>query len=261
MHFEPIPHLIFEILAYGLGFRLYIYLKRHPERLPHSEMASTSNQLSVMAGGILGAALGAKLLAAGIPSPGGPLMSGKTIVGGLLGGLIGVEIAKKLSDIRHSTGDLFVFPLILGMCVGRVGCFLSGLNDNTHGIPTTLPWAWDYGDGIGRHPAQIYEILLLMLLGAFLLRLKNNPYRNGDLFKIFMIAYLSFRFLVDFIKPYPSFVFGINIIQWACLGGLVYYSRFVPRLLIQTTKRWRRILELQFYSEATVDSEGGRCLR
>ena len=73
------------------------------------------------------------------------------IVGGLLGGWAGVEIAKRVLRIRYSTGDLFVFPLVVGMSIGRVGCFLTGLDDHTCGTWTGLPWAVDFGDG-PRHP-------------------------------------------------------------------------------------------------------------
>jgi hypothetical protein len=55
------------------------------------------------------------------------LLSGKTIVGGLLGGWIGVELVKKKFGVRRATGDLFVFPLVIGIAIGRVGCFLTGL--------------------------------------------------------------------------------------------------------------------------------------
>ena len=93
---------------------------------------------------------------------------GKTMVGGLLGGWAGVEIAKKILRVAHSTGDLFVFPLIVGMCLGRVGCFLTGLPDHTYGNATSLPWGVDFGDG-PRHPTQLYEIAFLLLLGFALI--------------------------------------------------------------------------------------------
>ena len=41
---------------------------------------------------------------------------------------------------RRSTGDLFVVPLCVGTAIGRIGCFLSGLEDRTYGTPTSLPW-------------------------------------------------------------------------------------------------------------------------
>jgi prolipoprotein diacylglyceryltransferase len=48
-------------------------------------------------------------------------------------------------------------PLAIGIAVGRLGCFFAGLDDFTYGTPTTLPWGHDFGDGIARHPVQLYE--------------------------------------------------------------------------------------------------------
>lgn len=42
-------------------------------------------------------------------------MGNKTIVGGFLGGLIGVEITKKKIGVTTSSGDLMVYPLIVAM--------------------------------------------------------------------------------------------------------------------------------------------------
>ena len=72
-------------------------------------------------------------------------MGNKTIVGGFVGGLIGVELVKKRIGITTSSGDLMVYPLILAMIIGRTGCFLGGLEDGTFGIATTLPWGIDFG--------------------------------------------------------------------------------------------------------------------
>ena len=75
------------------------------------------------------------------------LMGGKTIVGALVFGLISVELIKRYIGLRQSTGDLYAIPLALGIAIGRIGCFLTGLADNTYGTPTTLPWAINFGDG------------------------------------------------------------------------------------------------------------------
>jgi len=58
-----------------------------------------------------------------------------------------------------------------------------------------------------------------------------NSFRRGDAFKFFMVAYMSFRLLCDFIKPYPPILFGIRGIQWACLLVLLYYSPDIARWL------------------------------
>lgn len=230
------PHILFESLAYFLGFRIYLWTR------PKTAMPRLTG-LAVIAGAIAGAALGSKLLfwLEDIPltvemlRAHGPLWGGKTIVGGLLGGLLGVELAKKLAGWRSSTGDAFVYPLIAGMCIGRVGCFLTGLDDQTHGPPTTWITGVDFGDGILRHPAQLYEIAWLLLLAMALLPLYRRGRRQpgavpaGRLFQLFMAGYLLFRFGIDFIKPTIHPYLGLNNIQLACLAGLAYYVWLLTR--------------------------------
>jgi prolipoprotein diacylglyceryltransferase len=143
---------------------------------------------------------------------------GKTIVGGLLGGWLGVAAVKKLSGIKRRTGDLFVLPLCVGIAVGRVGCLLAGLADDTYGKPTTLPWAVNLGDGVGRHPVQVYEILFLALVGIVISRTANLP--DGARFRLFIGSYLGWRILIDFWKPQPL-IGGMNLIQWSCLAGIL----------------------------------------
>jgi phosphatidylglycerol:prolipoprotein diacylglycerol transferase len=158
------------------------------------------------------------------------LMSGKTIVGGLIGGLIAVEWMKRIIGEKSSTGDLFAAPIALGLAIGRVGCFLGGLQDNTYGTPTSLPWRVDFGDGVPRHPTQLYESICALGLFFFLMRVMRRPHRNGDVFKMFMVLYLAWRLAVDCWKPEIR-IAGLSGIQWACAAMLVYYSREVWRWL------------------------------
>ena len=139
-------------------------------------------------------------------------------MGGLLGGWLGVEIVKRFTGIRGRTGDLFALPLCVGIAVGRVGCLIAGLADDTYGKPTSLPWAVDLGDGIGRHPVQVYEILFLTLLGFAVSTSRKLP--EGARFRIFLGGYLAWRLAIDFIKPQPL-IAGLNLIQWSCLAGIV----------------------------------------
>ena len=153
------------------------------------------------------------------------LFGGQSMVGGLVGGLLGVEIAKKLTGITRSTGDAFVFPTLLGLMIGRVGCFLAGLEDGTFGVPTALPWGIDFGDGIPRHPTQLYEILFAGVLWAVLARWRAAlADRPGLLFKLMFIAYLLWRLLIDGLKPVPyAYPLGWSGIQWVCLLTLAVY--------------------------------------
>ena len=111
-------------------------------------------------------------------------MSGKPIVGGVIGGTI-------RKSLVSAGGDLFAVPLCFGIAVGRVGCFLTGLADQTCGSSTRLPWGVDFGDGILRHPTQRYEILFLAVFGSYLWRVLRCPHLNGSVFHRFMVGYLA----------------------------------------------------------------------
>ncbi|HWV64443.1 prolipoprotein diacylglyceryl transferase [Chitinophaga sp.] len=220
-------HAVTETLGMFIGFRYFLFLrKRQGDRI------GNSNRIWAIIGAIFGALLGSRLLGA-LENPPGLyqadnllfyIYQNKTIVGGLLGGLIGVELTKKAVGERHSTGDLFVYPLILAMIIGRIGCFTMGIYEETYGLPTSLPWGLDLGDGIPRHPVSLYEIIFLVLLWQMLRAASRRyPLANGARFKLFMTGYLLFRFGLDFIKPGYRFAFGLGSIQLACLAGLLYY--------------------------------------
>lgn len=230
-------HLIFEILAYSIGYRFYVFL-----RSKSHDLISDEGRLWIFIGATAGAFLGSHIL--GIlenPSKWNQLnliyfMGNKTIVGGLLGGLIGVELTKKFIGVTTSSGDLMTFPIILALSIGRIGCFAEGLEDGTFGITTTLPWGINFGDGLYRHPTQLYEIIFLIILGFLLFLLeKNVVLLNGSRFKVLMVSYLIFRFLIEFIKPNEFYSFGVCSIQIACIFGLLYYWKVLamPQKLIQ----------------------------
>jgi len=221
------PHFFFESLAYAIAFRLLLFNKKKDTIAP-------SQRSSVIVGGMVGALIGAKalvllqhidLLWQNPKQILLLLLQGKTVVGAMLGGLIGVELTKKIIGVSRSTGDAFVYPLITGTAIGRIGCFLTGLSDRTYGIATNLPWGINFGDGIYRHPTQLYEIVFLLVLTVFLQFRSRCDRQEGDLFKFYMIGYLGFRFLIDFLKPDFHVFLGLTAIQIACLLALVYYRR------------------------------------
>ena len=229
-------HSVVEALAYFVGFRLFL---RERRRLALPVLADTDRSVWIAVGAIVGAALGAKLgfwvedpQAAFADFPDWRhLLEGKTIVGALLGGLVGVEIAKHAVGAQGSSGDAFALPLIVGIAIGRIGCFLAGLADHTYGNPSGLPWAVDFGDGVPRHPTQLYEVVFLIALGVVLHLRRDAFVRAGDRFRCFMAAYLAFRLLVDAIKPVPHAYAGfLSGIQLLCIAGLCYYCRDLPRL-------------------------------
>jgi phosphatidylglycerol:prolipoprotein diacylglycerol transferase len=234
-------HGVLESLGIFIAFRFMWFLRKK-----QGDTLEQHTRYFVIAAAALGALAGSHLLGAlenipawrASPSYWAFLVGNKTLVGGLLGGLASVELTKKALGERTKTGDLFTFPLLLGMILGRIGCFTTGVYEQTYGLPTTLPWALNLGDGILRHPVTLYEIAFLLSLWIILYRISiTYVLEQGALFKMFMISYLLFRFLLDFIKPGWRYLFGLGSIQLACLAGLIYYVPFIlkPRLLLSTS--------------------------
>jgi prolipoprotein diacylglyceryltransferase len=222
------PHVFFETLAYLAGFRFYLWLRRR-----RGDHVGDAARWSVVTAAAVGAVVGSRLLfwledpAATLTylhQP-GVLFGGKTVVGALIGGWIAVEIVKRRIGVRDATGDLFAAPLAAGMAIGRIGCFLSGLPDGTYGTPTTLPWGVDFGDGLRRHPAALYESMAMAVLAVVLITAASRL-RRGEAFKLFMASYLGFRLWADGLKPGVPLL-GLTAIQWACVGGLAYYAWWV----------------------------------
>ena len=229
------PHWVFETLGYGVGlYGCYRGRTRLRDVIPAG--ARWTLVAAALAGGFVGSRLLAvfeePLRVINRWSDPQILLSGKTIVGGLVGGLVAVELAKRLLRIRVPTGDLFTIPLIAGIAVGRVGCFLSGLDDQSYGVATGVPWGVDFGDGISRHPTQLYEAAFLAALASALVFLSDRLTVVGDRFKLFLLGYLFFRLLVDFIKPGVR-VGGLSTIQWVCLAVIAFYAPHARRLILE----------------------------
>jgi prolipoprotein diacylglyceryltransferase len=281
-------HEVMELCGYFAGSQLFIFLRK---KFPGPKLGDERG-LWIIVGCLLGAVIGSKSLAliesihqyaAMAQTDPSAWLGGKTIAGGLAGGWLGVEIAKRLTGLRQSTGDRFVFPILLGLSIGRIGCFLEGLPDHTYGIATSLPWGVDFGDGIRRHPTQLYEIVFCLTLAIALLiyarqrgvfahspspgtpgegrgegdatresrleigdsregnlpscstfnnlpsrasdphpnplpeyrargQFEKDLYQPGQLFRLMMLGYFSWRFLVEFIKPRETY-FGLSPIQ------------------------------------------------
>ena len=235
------PHWVFESLAYSLAGYIFVRNRRR-----QGDVIDAKLRWWIIAAAAIGGLLGSRLLylaedptqfARAWTNP-AFLLGGKTVVGGLIGGLIAVEWMKHRLRVTIPTGDLLVVPLVTGIAVGRVGCFLTGLADRTYGLATRLPWGVDFGDGVLRHPTQIYEIVFLAAFAVLLVainRASGRAFAVGDRFKLFMIGYLTFRLLVDFIKPAVR-VGGLSTIQWACLAVIAYYAPHVSRLFYEVRR-------------------------
>jgi phosphatidylglycerol---prolipoprotein diacylglyceryl transferase len=225
-------HTAFAYAGMALGAAVWRRRLKHQQR----GGALAPGNFGVLVGLLIGAALGNKLVflierpdvVIAMWQSGALMFPGQSIVGGVLGGLIGVELAKKLTGQTRSTGDAMVLPITIGLVIGRMGCFLAGLHDDTYGVPTSLPWGVDFGDGTPRHPTQLYEIGVVLSLGLTLHRARFAT--PGLAFKLFLSVYLLWRFFIEFLKPVPvAYPLGLSGIQWTCLVALAIYAPVVAR--------------------------------
>lgn len=158
-----------------------------------------------------------------------------SIAGALAGGIVAVELWKWRQGVRRSTGGAFVLPICAGIALGRLGCLFAGLPDYTYGIPTGLPWGVDLGDGVARHPVQIYEALSMAAFGVIYARarLRGARWATDHAFHAMIIVYAGQRFLWEFLKPYPKLLGPLDLFHMLMLGlivyGLVWWRRGDPR--------------------------------
>ena len=175
-------------------------------------LAGLSGVLSAWAAGSLNTLQG--------PSP----ALSHSIVGALVGAIAGVEVYKAVRGVRGSTGGIFVGSFATGVMVGRWGCLFAGLPDRTYGIATRLPWGVDLGDGVSRHPVQIYESLsMAMFLAVYVAGLSiRAPWAMRRGFYLLCGWYGTQRFTWEFLKPYPWVVGRLNLFHILCAGLVVY---------------------------------------
>ncbi|HEX8357431.1 MAG TPA: prolipoprotein diacylglyceryl transferase family protein [Segetibacter sp.] len=247
--YEILLHTIFESAGYFIGFRYFLYLrKKQGDTIP------VHNRIWIFIASIFGAIAGSRLVGGledieGLQSARSKLLyfyQNKTVLGGLLGGLVVVELVKKILKEKHSSGDLITYPFIVALIIGRIGCFSMGVYENTYGTVTSLVTGMDLGDGLARHPVCLYEIgFLLLLLIMLALLEKRYVLSDGARFKLFMITYLCFRFLLDFIKPHYTFTIRLSTIQIAALLGLLYYAEDIIYLKRLVTKKCREDLRIK----------------
>ena len=224
---EVLLHPVLESVGIFLAMRMYYFLKRRSK-----DKTTLVDSLSILIGATAGALLGSKLIGnlenpTAIFSPDFTFIkfwTSNTIVGGLAFGLIGVELAKKIIGSKKSTGDLMVFPLITAMCIGRIGCFFTGVYEETYGLPTDSIFGMYLGDQYLRHPVALYEIVFLIALGFVIFWLKKTKkYISGFLFQFFMLNYFLFRFFLHFIKPHQKIIYDLGTIQIVSLLMIFYY--------------------------------------
>ncbi len=189
-------------------------------RTPSPPGLTRPQRIALGLGAFTGAMLAAKLpfvLAdwPGLLSGRAWLDNGKTIVLGLAGGYFGVELVKAYLGIKVKTGDSFAVPVAAAVAVGRLGCFAAGC---CYGVTTKLPWGVDFGDGLKRHPTQLYEAAFHATAALVLAALQRRGLFRGQLIKLYILSYLVYRILTEFIRPEATLFLGLTGYQCASLA-------------------------------------------
>lgn len=222
-------------LMYLAGFILFLWLGRI--RVRQQQMAAqgwTARDLDdLLFFGVLGVILGGRLGYVLFYKPAYYLShpleilkvweGGMAFHGGFLGVLVAMWVFGKLRGRTWLQVTDFIAPMIpCGLAAGRLGNFING---ELWGRPTDLPWGMVFpqvGDGVPRHPSQLYQfagegIALFVLLWLF----SRKPRPTGAVSGFFLAGYGVFRFLAEFAREPDNFLgllaLNFSMGQWLSL--------------------------------------------
>ena len=148
---------------------------------------------------------------------------GLGIPGGVIGGCFGIWLFCRKRKISYPDFmDTIAPALPLGQAIGRWGNFV---NQELYGMPSNLPWAItidpayrapEYADVSKYHPLFLYESLFNLILSFCLWkadRSESVKLKQGSHFLIYLIAYPTARFFLEFLRLDTAQVGGINMNQ------------------------------------------------
>jgi prolipoprotein diacylglyceryltransferase len=215
-----VVHAIFDVAAWGAAGVAAWWLSRvRGLRFP-----SQSFELPYVAALMFGAGLGAYLFGtlnlwlSGMPG------IARSVEGALAGGIVAIELYKWRAGIALRTGARFALPLAVGIATGRIGCYYAGLDDFTYGTATTLPWGHDFGDGVLRHPVQLYESLAMAAYAAVYIVavFRHDVFVVTNGFYLALAFYGLQRFVWEFLKPYGALIGPLTLFHLLSLFILFY---------------------------------------
>jgi phosphatidylglycerol---prolipoprotein diacylglyceryl transferase len=222
-------HLVFDLLASVTSFALTLFVYRW--RLQGAMQRVENAGLGYVVALLVGAAVGGYGLGTLNLWLSGTSQIARSIIGALAGSIAAVEMFKLLKGMHGSTGIIFVPAFCATAVVGRWGCFFSGLADETYGVATTLPWGVNFGDGVLRHPVQLYESfsMMLFLVVALVLIGMRQAWFMANGFYALVAFYAAQRFVWEFLKPYGAVLGPFNLFHLVCLALLAYAFAMIRR--------------------------------
>lgn len=176
---------------------------------------------------------------------------GMGIYGGIIGGILGF-LLWYLYIYRQKTYsilfflDMFAVLLPLSQSIGRWGNFV---NQELYGLPTTLPFGIyiylehrvkGFENFSTFHPLFLYESIVLFLLWIFLWRKISNiswKLGFGKIFSTYIIVYGLLRFVLDFLRIYPSRVWVFTTAQWVSLGMIIIGVLVIKKRILCQRKK------------------------
>ena len=230
---------VFLAIGFVVAATLAVYRFKQQYRDPYIVLDLV---LAAVVGGIIGARL---FYVIGNPSQLNSWLDifkiyagGLVFYGGLLFGLVLALLVGRWRHLRFwTTMDLAGLCVPAALAIGRIGCFLNGC---CYGKPTSLAWGITYplSSGIigARHPTQIYELVLDLILFGLLWWKKDSFEREGTLFWFFALGYAVIRFTMEFFRYHTTtsanLAFQLMSVGLFVVAGLVLLLRY--RLLPAT---------------------------
>jgi prolipoprotein diacylglyceryltransferase len=174
---------------------------------------------------VLGAGIGARLATAWeqpgwwaayatLPLTQALEVSGKSIIGAIVGGYLAIALSKRAFGYTRSTGDAYALAIPVATAIGRIGCFLSEL---PLGTSTTLPWAISVDPYGPMHPTMLYEIAFNVVAAGLISRYRGRVPASGDSLKLYLLAAATFRFFVEFLRTSPKQALDLTAPQWVLI--------------------------------------------
>src|SRR4029079_12793102 len=121
-------HIAFDMVAWIAAGLSLVWLTRCTG---FSFAAPVTRHLNYIAALLFGAGIGAVLFGTANLWLSNQTGIARSAEGGIAGGIIAIELYKKIAGIRERTGARFALPLAASVAVGRIGCYLAGLDDFT----------------------------------------------------------------------------------------------------------------------------------
>ena len=155
------------------------------------------------------------------------LGGGFVFYGGLIFGLIFYLIYSKIMKKFDIEKSYILIPgLIFGHAIGRIGCFLTGC---CYGLKSQVPWSV-YMSGEYRHPVQLYEAILLIILGFMSLSWIKSCEDNFKIVTNYVLAYSIIRFFLEFLRgdEIRGFLwFSLSTSQFISIG--LFFCAFLAK--------------------------------